>query len=205
MIYTRVNHDPNPVEPVCDPKKFLRKTREEALDPFYYLDKILSLPKDNVQSIDDLDFDTLFEQTLLRSMSKNSLDNIVFNQKRFQAMIPNNIPQIPKLPRAMSTRFAPLILLAQLHDFPQNCSQRMKLYDVERNISTQNHLDWFNDFVDLEELDYEETKMALFTQSLSGKVRKWFKSLPAASIQNLLHLKCISLLDGETRRTPCSC
>jgi hypothetical protein len=46
-------------------------------------------------------------------------------------------------------------------------------------------LDWpFNDFVDLEEVDYAYEKMRLFAQSLSGDVRKWFKSLTPASIQD---------------------
>jgi hypothetical protein len=48
----------------------------------------------------------------------------------------------------------------------------MKLYDVEGNVSVQKHLDWFNDFVDLEEVYYEDAKMRLFSQSLAGKVRK---------------------------------
>jgi hypothetical protein len=33
----------------------------------------LSLPKDDAQSIEDLDFDALFEQTLFRSKSETSL------------------------------------------------------------------------------------------------------------------------------------
>jgi hypothetical protein len=60
---------------------------------------------------------------------------------------------------------------------PQNYSQRIKLYDVEGNVSAQKHLDWFNDFVDLEEVDYADMKMRLFAQSFAGEVRKWFKSL----------------------------
>jgi hypothetical protein len=33
-------------------------------------------------------------------------------------------------------------------------------------------------------VDHEDVKMRLFTQSLSGEVRKWFKALQAASIPN---------------------
>jgi hypothetical protein len=69
----------------------------------------------------------------------------------------------------MATRFTPLILPAQLHDLPQNYSQRIKLYDVEGNVSAQKHLDWFNDFVDLEEVDYADAKMRLFVQSFRGR------------------------------------
>jgi hypothetical protein len=169
---------------VYDPEKILRRTREQASDPFYYLDRSLSLPKDDAQSIDDLEFDTLFEQTLFRSKSETSLDEIVFDQKRFQTLVSNNIPQVPNPPRAMAARFTPLILPAQLHDLPQNYSQRIKLYDVEGNVSAQKHLDWFNDFIDLEEVDYADAKMRLFAQSFAGEVRKWFKSLRPTSIQD---------------------
>jgi hypothetical protein len=62
----------------------------------------------------------------------------------------------------MAARFAPLALLDQLHDLPQNYIQRIKLYDVEGNALAKKHLDWFNDFVDLEEVDYEDAKTRLF-------------------------------------------
>jgi hypothetical protein len=82
----------------------------------------------------------------------------------------------------MAAIFFPLILPSQLHDLPQYYNIRIKLYDVEGNISTQKHLDWFNDFIDLEEVDYEDVKMRLFTQILAGYVRKWFRCLPVVSI-----------------------
>jgi hypothetical protein len=63
--------------------RYFCRVREQVQDPFYYLDKNLSLPKDGAQSIDDLDFDTLFEQTLFRSKSETSLDHIVFDEERF--------------------------------------------------------------------------------------------------------------------------
>jgi hypothetical protein len=110
MIYTRVNPDPNPSKPVYDHEKILRKAREKAPDPFYYLDRSLSLPKDDAQSIDDLEFDAFFEQTLFRSKSETSLDETVFDPKKFQALVSSNIPQNLNPPRAMASRFAPLIL-----------------------------------------------------------------------------------------------
>jgi hypothetical protein len=64
-----------------------------------------------------------------------------------------------------------------MHEFPQNYSKRIKLYDVEGNVSAQKHLDWFNDFIDLEEVDYADVKMSLIKHIFVGEVRKWFKSL----------------------------
>jgi hypothetical protein len=83
----------------------------------------------------------------------------------------------------MEAKFSPLIFPIQLHDLPQYYNLRIKLYDVEGNISAQKHLDWFNDFIELEELDFEDVKMRMFTQILAREVRKWFRALPPASIR----------------------
>jgi hypothetical protein len=64
-----VNHDPEPAVYVYDPEKLLHKRKERLTDPVCYLDKNLYLPKDEVKSIDDLDFDLLFEKTMFRSKS----------------------------------------------------------------------------------------------------------------------------------------
>ena len=40
----------------------------------------------------------------------------------------------------------------------------------------------FEDFIDLEEVEYVDVKMRLFAQSLSGEVKKWFKYLLISSI-----------------------
>jgi len=129
-----------------DPKKILCREKEQAPEPFYYLENKLSLPKYGVQSIDDLDFDALFEQTLFNSKSETNFDVTAFDEKRFWSLIPNkilqvaavhaqNIPQIPNPPRVMAAKFSPLSLPAQLHDFPQNYNERIKRYDVEGNTS----------------------------------------------------------------------
>jgi hypothetical protein len=189
-----VNPNQNPSEPVYDPEKILRKAREKVSDPFYYLDRIMSLPKDNVQRIDDLEFDAFFEKNLFRSKSETSLDKTVFEPKKIQALVSSNIPQNLNLHRDVVAKFTPLILPAQLHDLTQNYSQRIRLYDVEGNVSAQRHLDWFNDFIDLEEMDYADAKMRLFAKSLLRDVRKWFKAFLPVSIQDFSTFKT-SFLD----------
>ena len=72
----------------------------------------------------------------------------------------------------MATRFTPFVLLAELYDLPQGYSQRIKTYGEEGDISAQQLLDKFNDFCDLEEVDYEDAKMRLFSQSFYGEVKK---------------------------------
>ena len=69
----------------------------------------------------------------------------------------------PNPPRPMAAaRFSPLALPMVLHDLPSNYAQRISLYDGEGNVTTKYHVGKFNDFVDLEEVDYEDVKMRLF-------------------------------------------
>ena len=84
----------------------------------------------------------------------------------------------------MAARFSPLDLLVFLHDLPHNYPQRITLFDGEGNFTAQQHVDRFNDFIDLEEVDYDDAKMRLFTQGLSEEENKWFKDIPARSIPN---------------------
>jgi hypothetical protein len=212
-IHTRRNPDPEPTTSVVDPEKLLHKRKEKASHSGIFLDRISSFPKDGVKSIDDLEFDIKFEQTLFRSKSESDLTEILFDEKKFQSfiivvpiqtvVIPSHIVQPGQgPPRIMATRFSPLVLPAQLHDLPQNYAQRIKSYDAEENISAQRHLDWFNDFVDLEEVDDEDVKMRLFAQSLSGEVRKWFKALPAASIPNFASFETTFLARWGDKKNP---
>ena len=51
------------------------------------LDRYLSLPKDGVTSIEDLEFDVKFEQTLFKTKSKSCLNEVIFDENRFQHLI----------------------------------------------------------------------------------------------------------------------
>jgi hypothetical protein len=63
-------------------------------------------------------------------------------------------------------------------------------------------LDWFNDFVDLEEVDHEDAKLRLFAQSLSGEVKKWFKTLLASSILNFVSFETLFLAMWGDKKNP---
>jgi hypothetical protein len=78
----------------------------------------------------------------------------------------------------------------------------IKFYDAEGNVSAQNHLDWFNDFVDLEEVDFQDAKMRLFAQSLAGEVIKWFRALPIVSIINFEAFETCFLAKWGDKKNP---
>jgi hypothetical protein len=54
----------------------------------------------------------------------------------------------------------------------------------------------------LEEVDYEDAKMILFAQSLSGEVRKWFKSLLVVSIPNFAAFETLFLSKWGEKKNP---
>jgi hypothetical protein len=59
--------------------------------------------------------------------------------------------------------------------------------------------------VDLEEVDYEDEKMRLFSQSLTGEVRKWFRALPTASIPDFEAFETSFLAKWGDKKNPFSC
>ena len=87
-------------------------------------------------------------------------------EERLVVQTIQNFPVRPNLPRPMAARFAPLHFPAVLHDLPQNYSHRISLFDGEGGITAKQHVEKFEDFIDLEEVDYVDVKMRLFAQSL---------------------------------------
>jgi len=61
-------------------------------------------------------------------------------------------------------------------------------------------LDIFNDFVDLEEVDYDDVKMRLFAQSFVGEVKKWLKGLAVGSILNFPGFETFFLKKWEDKK-----
>jgi hypothetical protein len=128
-IHTRRNPYLEVVILVSDPDKIVHKRKQNPTNLVLCLDKYLYFPKDGVTSIEDLDFDLKFEQTLFRTKYESCLNEIIFDEKRFQDLdlvvstkplvIPtHNQHLLQVLTAAMASRFSPLVLPSQLHDFP---------------------------------------------------------------------------------------
>jgi hypothetical protein len=73
---------------VSDPEKLMHKRKERIINHVCYLDMNLYLPKYAVKIIDGLDLDVLLEQTLFPSISEYYLNEIIFDEKKFQSLIP---------------------------------------------------------------------------------------------------------------------
>ena len=82
-IYTRKNPEPNPIlELVEDPEKLLRKKKSQN-GTNISLNRSVSLPKEGIISVEDLEFDEKFELSLFKSKSNSYLSQIVFDIERF--------------------------------------------------------------------------------------------------------------------------
>jgi hypothetical protein len=90
----------------------------------------------------------------------------------------------------MAARYAPLVLAAPLHPMPQDYQTRLPQFDGTGPLNAQQHVDKMNDYFDLQEVDEADVQMRLFAQSLTGEVKKWFKTLRVASITDIA---CFSL------------
>ena len=91
---------------------------------------------------------------------------------------------VQAFPTFMVDRYAPIVLPANLHPLPDKYAQRISQFGVDDDVTAQQHLDKFLDFVDLEEVDHEDAKMRLFSQIHKGDVKKWFRSSTFGSIAN---------------------
>ena len=114
--------------------------------------------------------------------------------------VPIHTIVLPHPPIAMAARFTLLVFPAQLHDLPQGYSQIIRTYGEVGDISSQQHLDRFNDFCAIEEVDYEDAKMRLFAQIFYGEVKKWFRGLTARSIHNFQEFEIVFLRKWERNK-----
>jgi hypothetical protein len=90
-------------------------------------------------------------------------------------------PVLAKVP----DRYKPLDLPPILHDLPVNYINNLPRFDGENEkITAEKHIQNLEDFLDLYEVEDDDVYIRMFALSLGGKVKDWFKNLPAASIRN---------------------
>ena len=86
----------------------------------------------------------------------------------------------------MAATYSPLVFVAPLQNMPQDYQTRIPQFDGTGSLNAQQHVDKMNDFFDFQELDEADVQMRLFSQSLTGGVKKWFNALPAVSIVDIV-------------------
>ena len=72
--------------------------------------------------------------------------------------------------------YRPLQLPHFLHYFPTKHYQYLPIFDGESdNLTTEKHLQYFEHFIDLFEIEHDDVCMRYFSQYLRGNVKEWFK------------------------------
>jgi len=103
-----------------------------------------------------------------------------------QATKSDSIPAVhTPTPCKIPDRYKPLVLPSVLHAFPKNYDLYLPRFDSEcKNVNAEQHVQNFENFLDLFEVDDEDVSIRLFALSLQAKVKSWFKALPDASISD---------------------
>ena len=89
------------------------------------------------------------------------------------------------VPRKVPDRYKPLIFPPVLNPLPANHPEYLPIFDGENGITAQKDIQAFEDYLNIFEVEDEDVSLRLFSLSLQGEVRTWFKELPEASISDL--------------------
>ena len=102
----------------------------------------------------------------------------------------------------MENRYAPLVLSAQLHPMLADYQSKIFLFDATGHYTAQQHVDKMSNFFELHEIDEEDVQMRLFTQTLTGDAKKWFKAFPANHIADLANFQRLFIDRWEKKKNP---
>jgi len=109
---------------------------------------------------------------------------------------------VPPLIMAVPAKYAPLALPTVLNDLPSKYTARIPTWGGDEEIIAEENVDRFNDFVDREEIDDEDVKLRLFSQTFIGEVRKWFKALIVGGIHTWREFEESFLRNWGNRTNP---
>ena len=73
-------------------------------------------------------------------------------------------------------------------------------YDGQGSVTAKYHVGKFDDFIDLEDIDYEDVNMRLFAQSLSGEAKSGINIYLLGLFKTLQPSKLHSWIDGMISR-----
>jgi len=88
----------------------------------------------------------------------------------------------PRVFTKVASRYAPLVLPIPLHDLPENYIKYLPKFTGEGDLTTTEHINFFDQFADILGIEHENIYSRLLVQTFEGQVRTWFRSLPATSI-----------------------
>ena len=88
------------------------------------------------------------------------------------------------VPSKIQNHYRPLHLPHVLHDFPTKHYKYLRIFvGVSNSLTTKKHLQSFEHFFDLFEIEHDDVCMRVFSQYLQGDVKEWFRNLQPESIK----------------------
>jgi hypothetical protein len=87
------------------------------------------------------------------------------------------------------SKYAPLVLPFPLHDLPENYMKNLLKFIGEGDLTATEHINFFDQFVDILGLKHEGVYSRLLVQTFEGQVRTWFRGLVATSIPSYEELE----------------
>ena len=84
----------------------------------------------------------------------------------------------------VDSRYAPLVLPVPLHELPENYMKNLPKFTGEGDLTTQEHINFFDQFVDILGLEHEDVYSRLLVKNFEGHVRTWFQGLAAGSLRS---------------------
>ena len=94
------------------------------------------------------------------------------------------LPVVPFISVNMENHYAPLQLLINPGDMPQDYQRKIAYFDGTSSYTAQQHTKKIMDYFENYEIDDDDVRMKFFVQSLTGEVRTWFRALGAHTIAN---------------------
>jgi len=86
--------------------------------------------------------------------------------------------------RKVPDRYKPLIFPPVLNPLLANHPEYLPRFDGENGITAQKHIQVFEDYLNIFEVEDEDVSLRLFSLYLLSEARTWFKAFPEASISN---------------------
>jgi hypothetical protein len=74
----------------------------------------------------------------------------------------------PRIFTKVVARYAPLALLVVLHDLPDNYMKSLPKFTGEGDLTTTEHIVFFDQFVDILGIEHEDVYMRLLVQNFKG-------------------------------------
>jgi hypothetical protein len=88
----------------------------------------------------------------------------------------------PRVFTKVAARYTPLVLLVPLHDLPKNYTKKLPKFTGEGDLTATEHINFFDQFVDILCLEHDDVYSHLFVQTFEGQVKNWLRSMPPGSI-----------------------